>query len=62
MFLSQAKETVGKVKKWKLHVCNYSGAPNESIVQNHCWTYFSIKTVDKGLFLFPKNFSSVRIS
>ena len=22
MFLSQAKETVGKVKKWKLYVCN----------------------------------------
>ena len=43
-----------------------SGAPNEDVVQNHltqhCWTYFSIQTVDIGIFLYPKNFSSVRIS
>ena len=43
-----------------------TGAPNEDIVQNHltwhCWTYFSIQTVDIGIFLSPKNFSSVRIS
>ena len=43
-----------------------SGAPNEDIVQNHltyhCWTYFSIQTVDIGIFLSPKSFSSVRIS
>ena len=46
-----------------LHV---SGAPNENIVQNHLnialLKYFSIKTVDIGIFLSPKNFSSVRIS
>ena len=43
-----------------------TGAPNEDIVQNHltwhCWTYFSIQTVDIGIFLSPKNFPSVRIS
>ena len=39
-----------------------TGAPNEDIVQNHCWAYFSIQTVDIGIFLSPKNFSSVRIS
>ena len=42
-----------------------TGAPNEDIVQNHltkhCWAYFSIQTVDIGMFLSPKNFSSVRI-
>ena len=43
-----------------------SGAPNKDMVQNHltkhCWAYFSIQTVDIGIFLSPKNFSSVRIS
>ena len=32
------------------------GAPNENIVQKH------LNIADKVIFLFPKNFSSVRIS
>ena len=50
--------------------CNwvFSGAPNENIVQNHLniallnALIFSIWTVDIGIFLSPKNISSVRIS
>ena len=43
-----------------------SGATNENIVQNHLnialLKYFSNLKVDIGIFLSPKNFSSVRIS
>ena len=33
-----------------------AGAPNDNIVQKH------LNIADKVIFLFPKNFSSVRIS
>ena len=50
--------------------CNwvFSGAPKENIVQNHLIIallnalIFSIWTVDIGIFLSPKNISSVPIS
>ena len=44
-----------------------SGAPNNNIVQNHFYKHSIVKhilvfTIDIGIFLFPKIFSSVRIS
>ena len=60
------------LKYWKLRARKhsqtqqFSEAPNENIAQNHLYvallTYFSIKTVDIGIFLSSNNFSSVRIS
>ena len=45
---------------------SHAGAPNENIVQNHLnialYNVFGIETVDTGIFLSPKNFSSVGIS
>ena len=56
----------GKNDKKSPTAAKKTGAPNENVVQNHLTIallyVFSIKTVDVGIFLSPKNFSSVRIS
>ena len=42
---------------------HYSGAPNENIVQNRLnIALLNVIYFLNGIFLFPKNFSSVRIS
>ena len=50
----------------KMVPSSHAGAPNENIVQNHLnialYNVFGIETVDTGIFLSPKNFSSVGIS
>ena len=40
---------------------NESGAPNENTVQDHL-NIALLNVLDIGIFLSPKNFSSVRIS
>ena len=70
----QTMTSIGIGRVWGNGICfgiftqliDRAGAPNENIVQNHLRRFVErfllIQTVDIGIFLSPKNFSSVRIS